>query len=227
MAPPPHIGTLREKPLHAALKSWYALDGDAVESPVEGFVIDLVRDDVLIEIQTSGFSAMKRKLGLLLTSHAVRVVYPVAAEKWIVKRDQTGREGARRKSPKHGAGVDVFAELVAFPELISHPNFSLEVLLICEEEVRRFREGRAWRRKGWVIEERRLVAILERLTFDSPETLASLLPSELRTRFTTADLARALGRSRRLAQQMTYCLGNVGAIEIAGKLGNSTLYARA
>ena len=60
MALRPHVGTLREKPLHAALKRWVATEGDLIEEPVAGYVIDLVRDDVLIEIQTRGFSSIKR-----------------------------------------------------------------------------------------------------------------------------------------------------------------------
>ena len=50
------IGTLNEGSLHAALKLWYADPGDLVEHPVDGYVIDLVRDDLLIEVQTGGFA---------------------------------------------------------------------------------------------------------------------------------------------------------------------------
>ena len=52
------IGSLNEKQLHAALKEWYRDAGDGVEVEVDGFVVDLVRDGLLIEIQTRGFSAM-------------------------------------------------------------------------------------------------------------------------------------------------------------------------
>ena len=222
----PHVGTLGEKPLHAALKRWYAGDGDRVEDPVDGFVIDLVRDGMLIEIQTRGFSAMRRKLTTLLDRHAVRLVHPVAVEKWIVKLDGSGEVASRRRSPKRGATVDVFAELASFPELITHPNFALEVLLIREEEIRTFDGARGWRRGGWVIEERRLLEVVDRLVVDSPGALAALLPSELPGEFTTADLAGALRRRRRLAQQMTYCLRRVGVIRMVGKDGNAIVYAR-
>jgi hypothetical protein len=33
---------------------------DRFEVPVDGFVIDIVRDDLLIEIQTRNFSSLKR-----------------------------------------------------------------------------------------------------------------------------------------------------------------------
>ena len=51
------IGLINEKPLHASLKQWYARPGDRFEVPVDGFVIDIVRDNLLIEIQTRNFAA--------------------------------------------------------------------------------------------------------------------------------------------------------------------------
>lgn len=220
------MGTLGEKPLHAALKRWYAIDGDRIEQPVEGFVVDIVRGDTLIEIQTGGFSSMKRKLTSLLESHRVRLVYPVPVEKWIVKLDGEDDRPSRRKSPKRGKAVDLFGELVSFPALISHPRLSIEVLMIHEEEVRRFDPDKAWRRKGWVIEERRLIEVVDRSLFDSPAALSALLPEDLPEEFTTAALADGLGCQRRLAQQMAYCLRHAGVIEIVGKEGNALIYRR-
>jgi hypothetical protein len=223
----PHVGTLGEKPLHAALKRWYAREGDLIEEPVGGFVIDLVRGDLLIEIQTRGFSAMKRKLSALLGVHAVHVVHPIAVEKLIVRIDDTGEVLSRRRSPKRGAAVDLFAELVSFPDLIAHAGLSVEVLLIREEEVRRFDGTRAWRRKGWVIEERRLLDVVDSRTVSTPADLAAFLPAGMPPAFTTSDLADALGRPRRLAQQMTYCLRRAGVIEMVDKQRNTIVYSRA
>lgn len=226
MSAAPHVGTLREKPLHAALKRWYAEPGDRIEEPVDGFVIDIVRDGVLIEIQTSGFAGMKRKLVTLLDRHAVRVVHPIAVEKRIVRCGESGEVLSRRRSPKRGAVVDVFAELVSFPELVAHAGLIVEVLLVHEEEVRRFDGGRAWRRKGWVVEERRLLEVVDRVVIDAPEALAAILPDAIPARFTTADVADVLRRHRRLAQQMTYCLRRAGVIEVVGKERNAVVYSR-
>lgn len=227
MTHPPHIGTLREKPLHAALKRWYFEPGDQVEQPMNGFVIDLVRGDRLIEIQTRGFSSMKKKLTALLETHAVHVVHPVAIEKWIVKVDDDGEVLARRKSPKRGTVIDIFGELVSFPQLIDHPRFSVEVLLVREDEIRSFDATKAWRRKGWVVEERRLIDVVDSVVLDSAEALVALLPAGLSATFTTADIAESLRAPRRIAQQMTYCLRNAGAIEMVSKDGNALVYARA
>src|SRR5919106_3118329 len=81
----PGIGLINEKPLHASLKQWYARPGDRFEVPVDGFVIDIVRDDLLIEIQTRNFASIKSKLTKLVCCHKVRLVYPIVQEKWIVR----------------------------------------------------------------------------------------------------------------------------------------------
>lgn len=218
------IGSLNEKPLHAALKEWYRRDGDHVEVPLDGFVIDLVRDDTLIEIQTRGFSSMRRKFDHLLDSHPIRLVHPVAAERWIVKLDDGGNEASRRRSPKRGIAADVCAELVSFPSLLSHPHFTLEIALIEEEEVRRPDARRGWRRGGFVIEERRLVAVTETVEVGSPEALRQLLPDGLPDPFTTADLADGMGRSRHLAQEVGYCLRVSGAVQTVGRDRRGILY---
>lgn len=218
------IGSLNEKPLHAALKEWYRQDGDRVEVPMEGFVVDLVRGGLLIEIQTRGFAAMRRKFDRLLDSHPMLLVHPVAAEKWIVKLDESGSEVSRRRSPKRGIAADVCAELVSFPSLLSHPNFTLEVVLVEEQEIRRPDAKKGWRRGGFVIEERRLVDVLRTVEFGSPRELLELLPKGLPDPFTTADLADGLGRSRHLAQEVAYCLRVSGAVETVGRDKRGILY---
>jgi hypothetical protein len=221
----PHIGTLREKPLHASLKRWYARPGDGVEVPVDGFVIDLVREDLLIEIQTRGFSSMKQKVTALLDhGHRLRIVHPIPIDKWIVKVDADGTVLSRRRSPKHGSPIDVFAELVSFPDLLAHPHLEIEVLLTTEEEYRCHTPGRSWRRKGWTVLERRLVEVVDTLLLRYTEELTGLLPDDLPETFTTADLAEKLGRPRRIAQQMAYCLRRVGAIVAVGRHGNTVVY---
>ncbi len=218
------IGSLNEKPLHAALKEWYRHDGDQVEAPVEGFVVDLVRGGLLIEIQTRGFAAMRRKFDRLLDSYSMLLVHPVPVEKWIVKLDENGNEVSRKRSPKRGIAADVCAELVSFPSLLSHPNFTLEIALVEEEEVRRPDAKKGWRRGGFVIEERRLVDVLETIELGSPEDLLGLLPDGLPDPFTTADLAEGLGRSRHLAREVAYCIRVSGAVETVGRDKRGILY---
>jgi hypothetical protein len=220
------IGTLREKPLHASLKDWYSRPGDRVEWPVDGFVVDLVRDDLLIEIQTRSFSSMKRKLtSLLKLGRRVRIVHPIAIDRWIVKIDESGTILSRRRSPKHGDLTDLFAELVSFPEVLVHPNLEIDLVLTNEDEIRRHTPDSAWRRKGWVVAERHLLEVVDTALIRSPGDVIALIPGGLPDPFTTAELADALGRPRRAGQQMAYCLLKAGVLATAGKRGNSILYA--
>lgn len=217
------IGSLNESPLHADLKEWYRRPGDLVEEPVGGFVADLLRGDELIEIQTGTLSALGKKLDHLLDHHRIRVVHPIAAETWIVKREGA-RESGRRKSPRRGIAADVCGELVAFPSLLSHPHFVLEVALVQQEEVRRRASIR--RRGGWTLVERRLVAVLDTVELASPASLLGLLPAGLPDPFTTAELATALGRPRGLAQKVAYCLREAGVLEVLRRGRGGIVYTR-
>ena len=221
----PGIGLLNEKSLHASLKQWYAKPHDLMEEKVDGFIIDIVRDQLLIEIQTGTFSAIKAKLIKLTRHHQVRLIYPIAQEKWIVKPDADNPDTiSRRKSPKKGRIENLFHQLVSFPHLMKHPNFSIEVLLIKEEESRRFNGVRRWRKKGWETEERRLLEVIDRQLFETPEDLYRLVPIQRNRPFTTKDIAESLGIRRDLAQKIAYCLRKIGIIQCIGKQQRSNLY---
>lgn len=219
------INTFNEKSLHAELKRWYAQEGDQVELPVDGYIIDLVRGNLLIEIQTGSFSPLKRKLTRLCESHPVRLVYPIAIEKWIVTRPAgEGQPEHRRKSPRRGRWEHVFTELVYIPALLEVENFTLEVLLIREEERRRFDGKKGWRRKGWVTEERRLIEVVDRRVFNKPADLAALVPAPSDESFTARDLAKKMGQPAWLAYKVIYCLRALGLLYETGKRGRSRLY---
>jgi hypothetical protein len=220
------IGTLGEKSLHSGLKEWYARPGDSLEKMVHGFHIDIVRGDLLIEIQTGNFSSIKYKLNTLAERHPVRLVFPISTEKWIVSLAADGKKRLRRrKSPRKGSLYHLFDELIYIPELVRKRDFSLEVLLIHEEEVRR-NDGRGSRwRKGWSIADRCLMNVVSRHVFDNPADFFSLIPENLQNPFSTHDLAGSTGQPLWLAQKMAYCLRRMGAVKVVGKNGNSRLYS--
>ena len=222
------IGTLGERSLHAALKRYYAQPGDQFEVAIDGAIIDIVRGDLLIEIQTRSLSAIKRKLERLSSDHVVRLIYPIASEKWIVRTGKTGQtQISRRKSPKHGRIDDVFMELVNIAGLLKHPNLTLEVAMIREEEVwsqakTHHRMGR--RRDGWARQDRRLIDVVEQRVFATPHDYVSLLPANLPEQFTNHELAHAMKRPRYLAERMTYSLRKLDVLETCGKRGRLLLF---
>jgi hypothetical protein len=223
------IGVLREGPLHAAVKDLLARPGDAAEVRVEGFVIDLVRaDGELVEIQTGGFSPLGRKLDALLDGHRMRIVFPVPAERRIVRIDEHGEVLSSRRSPLKGTAVDVFDRLVSFPSLLAHPNLVVEVLLCQEDHVRapeagRSRSGRRRRDPG----ERRLNGVVGSVELAGPADAAALLPASLGASgegFTTRELAAAVGCRTVLAQRIAYCLRAMEVLQDAGKRGRAPLH---
>jgi len=221
------IGTLNEKSLHAALKQWYAQPGDLIEVSVDGFTVDIVRGDLMIEVQTRNLFSIKSKLRRLLDHHPVRLVYPVARDRWIVRQSKRGRRMlGRRKSPRHGTVESIFEELVSIAQLFCHSNLSLEVLFIQEEEIRRLDKTRNWRRKGWGTHERRLLQVVDQQLLETPQDMLALIPVDLSEPFTSKDLAEAIGHPVWLAQKMTYCLRTMGALKATGKRGRSILYVR-
>ncbi len=91
----------RESSLHSSIKQQCFLPGDRFEVKIDDFIIDMVRGDLLIEIQTVNFSALKQKLEYLLKNHKVCLVYPIPKKKWIVHKTMlNGEVMSRRKSPK-------------------------------------------------------------------------------------------------------------------------------
>ena len=204
------------------MKADYAEPGDRFEVPLDGFVIDIVRDGSLIEIQTGSFGAMGKKLDHLLPSNQILLVYPIAVETYLQKPDVTPR-----KSPKHGSVYDLFAELVSIPTLLDHPNLSLEVVLVAVTKVQvadaKVRRGRG----GFRTEDRQLREILGRHRFNDGRDLLELVPDGLPPVFTTADLARRAGIGRGVAQQMAYCLRPLGLFIEQGRTKAGIKYSLA
>lgn len=222
-----HIGLLKEKSLHAAIKKWYALPGDKLEAKYLNYVIDIMRKRLFIEIQTGNFSAIKKKLITILEKKKVRLVYPIAVEKQIITLEKDGSTVRnKRKSPKKGRLTDLFDELMRIPELINHKNFEVEVLLIKAEEIRCDDGKGSWRRKRISIQDRRLVEVLETQLFKKAADFKFFLPKSLNQKFTNKDLAAELRMPAYKANRITYCLKKMGLITPIGKQSRSILYQK-
>lgn len=215
-----------ESSLHAALKDLYTSEpGSTQETLVDGYWIDVVQDGLLIEIQTRNFTYLKPKLNDLLRRHTVRLVHPIAQEKWIVSLPAEGDQPiSRRKSPRRGRVEHLFTEMVRLPDLLAHPNFSLEIVFIREEELRRNDGHGSWRRGGVSIADRRLLSVVDRRLFQNPADLRGLLPSHLPQPFTNLELAKELKIPARLASRMSYCLRAANVIQTIGKQQRRLLY---
>ncbi len=196
-----NIGTQSEGSLHAALKLHVSQPGDRFEVPLDGFVVDVVRGDTLIEVQTGSFASMGRKLDHLLADYHVHIVHPIAVGSWIERR-----ELPTRKSPKRGCLHDVFGELVSVPTILDHPNLTIEVFLVDVDVVKVADPTMRRRRGGWRTVDRRLRRIIDTHGLRTTSDLVELLPTGLPSPWTTKDVATIGHLPRRTAQQMAYVL---------------------
>ncbi|GHA80647.1 hypothetical protein [Pontibacter akesuensis] len=219
------IGIQNERSLHAALKQWYAQPGDQLEVPLGGFFIDLVRGEQLVEIQTRNFSAIRHKLQTLVKTHKVHLLHPVTHEKWVLQVDRTGnKQLSRRKSPYRGKLSDIFEELVRIPELLKHENFSVDFLMIREEEVR-CRDGKGSKhRKRESIKDRRLLEVVSTHRFTKAADFLQFIPETLPRPFSNKCLEKALALPLHRCRQITYCLRKMEALAVVGKKGNGLLF---
>ncbi len=176
---------------------------------------------------TARSAAIRDKVAKLLQTHRVLVVKPIVTGKWIVRQDaRGGRVLSRRRSPKQGAVLDVFHELIYFTRVFPHANLSLEVPLVEIEEWRYPGHGRRRRSRAndHQVEDQRLLRVHRVHRFRSGHDLLGLLPAGLPSPFHTGHLAGQCSIPRWFAQRIAYCLRKMKLAEEAGKAGNTRLY---
>lgn len=217
---------MNEYSLHSEIKAAYSLPGDMFEARLGKFIVDILRGDMAVEVQTKNFSALREKLRVLAKTNRVRLVYPLPEVRWITYLDRDSGVIKKRKSPRRGKLTDVFRELVMIPEMPGEANFSMEVLLIVEEEVRR-EDGRgSWRRRGASIVDRRLLGINGRVLFRDRADYLRLLPESLVGAFTNSELAKSANITVGTARQITYCLRKSGMIRVVESKGRSLVFQK-
>lgn len=139
------INTYFESSLHRALKDLYSL-GKKYKCEVEIAIsakfhpiFDILMDDgTIIEIQTKNLSALSKKIEqVLLAGMSIKVVYPIAKIKNILTYDAEGRLLKKVRSPKHENIYTLFRGLTKIYTYLLNPNFTLEVLFIELNELRK------------------------------------------------------------------------------------------
>jgi hypothetical protein len=217
---------MNEYSLHSGIKRIYSLPGDRFEVKLDNYIVDILRGQLVIEVQTKNFSALKEKLQTLAEKHQVRLVYPLPEKKWITYITKDNTVVNKRKSPKKGRLIDLFRELVLIPQMIGHENFSLEVLFTDEEEVRCDDGKGSWRRRGISIKERRLLQVNGKILFQNKTDYLKMLPDSLNQVFTNRELAKLAKIPVGTARQMTYCLRKSNIIRIAEKNGRELAFQK-
>ena len=177
--------------------------------------------------QQGTLAAIRAKIARLVERHRVLVVKPIVRAKTLVKQPAPGAEPvARRQSPKRGALVDVFDELVYFTRVFPHPRLALEIVLVDVEEWRYPGHGRRrwWRAGDHVVADQKLLATGPSVRLSKATDLVKLLPAAPPRQFDTALLAQLCSIDRASAQRIAYCLRQMRAVEQVGKRGNALVY---
>ena len=232
----PHIGTLREKRLHAAVKLYLCPDETCHERPVgdllredgakpRRMVADILTDGHIMEVQTGGFFPLREKIGWYLTHTPCRVtvVHPIPAVKylsWIDPAD--GSILSRHRSPKKGRVKDVAKELYWVSDFIGDPRFAVRILLL---ELEEYRLADGWSRdkkRGSNRYERFTTALLGDVTLWTPADYAAyFLPPALSAPdaegnpsvFTAAAYAKATGVRGKATYSTIHLLERLGLIQ--------------
>lgn len=222
------IGTRGERSVHAVLKNYFEPYHDSQEQKIGGYIADIAGEKGIIEIQTSGFSRLKGKLGAFLPAAHVTVVYPVYVKKRIVTLDgETGEIKSRRTSPLKGNPYEIFGELFPISEYLIHENLSFKIMLLEADELRIPPEsiGKKRRSRGQLsVCDRIPTALINEITIDCPEDWEQLIPCLREKDYTTADLAAATNIPRETAQLAMSALYRGGAAIRTGKKGGAFTY---
>ena len=222
------IGTLSEKTLHAALKTFLEEDTTYHEVKCGRYVADIKKDDEIIEIQTASFNKLRGKLGAFLPEYKVTICYPIAHTKrllWINPED--GTIDKPRKSPKTGTIYDCFFELYKISSFLTHPNLSLCLVLIDLDEYRCLNiKGRNIKRH--TVRYDRIPTALYDICFIKDYTrFDKLVPQDLPEEFTSREFAKAAKITRHHAQTALNILTQTETVSRIGKNRNEIIYSRA
>ena len=216
-----------EKSLHKDIKKWYFRNGDRFEVKIEGKIIDIVRNDLLIEIQTQNLAAIKNKLNKLLDRHKIRTVYPLAFESTVITLDKKDNSIKRiRKSPKKENYIDIFDQLITVANLLAHKNFSLEILLIKQHDIRIADGTGSWKRRGVRLLDKQLIEVIDTMIFHKANDYLKMLPVKLPNIFTNKELATVTSIPVEKIRKITYCFRKMNLIKDTGlKQGRAILFS--
>ena len=218
------IGTLGEKTLHATIKQYLSPNPLTHEIKIDRYVADIKEGDHIFEIQTGSFERLKGKLACYLQSHDVTVVYPILTKKWVVYIDkQTGKLSEKTKSHRPGNVYQIFDELYHILPFLSHPRFSLRLLLLEGTDYRIKESGRRGRVRTHGFEHMPS-ALLSDTTLSSLSDYLAFLPPPLPSPFLSSDLKTHANIPLSTAQSLLWQLHKLGIVLRVGKAGNAYQY---
>ncbi len=221
------IGLLNEKALHSICKYYFEPDARYHEIKIGRRIADIYNaQGDIIEIQTRSLGKIKDKLSILLESHRVTLVYPMAAKKWIRwVNPETGELGKAHVSPKKVTLHDALFELVSIRELTSHENLRLIILLLEVNEYRYLNGTSGNKKRGSKRCNTIPISLLDEVHIKKTGDYRVFLPDTLPEKFTSKDLIKENISPKKASLTLNF-LRKQGLIQSIGKRGRCIEYVR-
>ncbi len=215
------IGTKQERTLHQYLKYYFCENPLFHEKKLNGYIVDIFKDNQIIEIQTSSFNAMRKKLETLLPHYQITIVYPIIMERTLYNFNDLGELENIRKSPKKEHPLKICKELYKINHLLNNKNLSfIGVILKINEEripyINRYKQKRMTRINQIPYELIEIVSLKTSLDFKK------LIP--FKEEFTAIDFKKKIKLSPRDTSSSLLALRTVEAIEMVRKDGRKYIY---
>ncbi len=220
------IGTYAEKRLHRILKRFSDEGNAAFEVPIGKYIADVVEDGRITEIQTGSFYPLLPKLRQYVqeTDHRITVLYPIVAERMLLRIDpDTGEVLRKRHYRRCGRVEDVLAEIYWLRELLPSSRITVRVLLLGVWE-HRYSERMRYRRAGAYESELFPKELLGDVSLRTEEDYGRLLPQEL-VCFEAAEFAKLCGMRPRAANAALQALCTMGILQ-RQKVGKKFIYEK-
>jgi hypothetical protein len=223
--PVSRIGIEKESSLHRTLKFRYTGPEGQSETQVGSYVCDgTTGEGEIIEVQTGSFGPFREKVKNLAKTGRVRIVHPVAVQKYIELYDSNDCLIHRRKSPGKNGPWHLFKALLYAPELPLLPNVTIEIALVDILERRKDDGKGSWRRRGVSIVDKTLAGWRESIVLSGLNDYYRFVPFDKAEEFTAKDLAAKAGINAALARKCLYVLSRLGLVKRTGKRGNAVVY---
>lgn len=217
------IGTKQERTLHQYLKYYFCPDSKYHEQKCNGYIIDILKNNEIIEIQTGSFNAMRKKLDCLLEKYPITIVYPIINQKQVYNLDDNGELINNKKSPKKEHPLKIGKELYKINYLLNHPNLKFICAVVNIDEYRTPYINRYKQKKMTRINQipKEIVNLIE---LKDASDFKSLIPFD--DEFDASTFKKKLKLSLREASSTLIILRTVKAIEVVRIEGKKYIYKK-
>lgn len=227
------INTYNESSLHKELKEKYAaFCKGQTEVNYNGFICDVINDEVIYEIQTSNISKLRPKIEKLSQTRKIWIIFPVAENTEILVIDQNGKNIGKRKSPKKENIFCIFRQITGILDLLDLENLRIKVLFISQQRIRQktdeavqlANKSRRHKRE-WVPVDKKLITINHETEITGKNDLINLVKKELGNKedFCIKDLKQTAIKEQ--ANLVIWCLKKLNAIKQTKTIGKSKYYS--